>query len=111
MAITMRAPSAVPAGTILMFKSGTSAVVPSTGLVSVPNEDVAELMEAGYVILAYGIATESQRASAVQAAIDTTAPTSTSPYGFSSTVAAAIIAMLNEVRATLVALGAWKGSA
>ncbi len=111
MSITMKSPSAVPAGTILQFKDGTSAMVPATGLVAVPNTDVSDLLEQGYKLLSYGIATEVQRSGAAQAAVDTTAPTSTGPFGFSSTVAAAIIAMLNEVRATLVALGAWKGAA
>lgn len=52
-----------------------------------------------------------QRASADQAAVATTAPTNSSPYGFSQAQATAIIALINELRATLVANGLIKGSA
>ena len=52
------------------------------------------------------------RAGASQVAVSTTASQTTTPYGFStSTQADAIVSMLNEVRATLVAAGYWKGAA
>ncbi|MGA7325307.1 MAG: hypothetical protein WBX25_12660 [Rhodomicrobium sp.] len=50
-----------------------------------------------------------QRSGAVQAAVDTSAPTNATPYGFSQTQAAAIITLLNEIRATLVGAGLMKG--
>ena len=53
-----------------------------------------------------------QRASANQAAVATTAAVSSAPWGFStSTQANAIVTLLNEVRASLVAAGIMKGSA
>lgn len=52
------------------------------------------------------------RAGASQVAVSTTASQTTTPYGFStSTQADAVVSMLNEVRATLVAQGIWKGAA
>jgi len=52
------------------------------------------------------------RASANQAAVTTTAATTTTPYGFStSTQADAIVTLVNELRATLIACGIIKGSA
>lgn len=53
-----------------------------------------------------------QRASANQAAVATTAAASSAPWGFStSTQANAIVTLLNEVRASLVAAGIMKGKA
>lgn len=53
-----------------------------------------------------------QRSGAAQAAVDTTAATNSSPYGFASAEQAdAIVTLLNEIRATLVAKGLMKGSA
>jgi hypothetical protein len=50
-----------------------------------------------------------QRSGAAQAAVPTTAPTNTSPFGFSQAQATAILTLLNEIRATLVGLGLMKG--
>jgi hypothetical protein len=50
-----------------------------------------------------------QRSGAVQGAVDATAPTNATPYGFSQTQAAAILTLLNEIRATLVGIGLMKG--
>jgi hypothetical protein len=50
-----------------------------------------------------------QRSAAAQAAVATTAPTNSSPYGYSQAQATAIITLLNEMRATLVGLGLMKG--
>lgn len=59
----------------------------------------------------YGATPIVQRTSASQAAVVTTAPTNSSPYGFSTSAqAAAIVTLVNELRAALVALGAIKGS-
>lgn len=52
------------------------------------------------------------RASSSQAAVTTTAATSTTPYGFSTSAQAdAIVTLVNEIRASLVACGIIKGSA
>lgn len=58
----------------------------------------------------YNAAPSKQRSGAVQAVLDTTAPTNVSPYGFNQAQATALIALVNEMRATLVALGLMKGS-
>jgi hypothetical protein len=52
-----------------------------------------------------------QRANASQAAVATTAATSTSPFGYMSAQANGIITLVNEIRATLVEKGIMKGSA
>lgn len=60
----------------------------------------------------YGATPIVQRSGAAQAAVTTTAATTTSPWGFStSTQADAIVTLLNEIRATLVAVNLFKGSA
>lgn len=52
------------------------------------------------------------RASAAQAAVVTTAPTSTSPYGFETAAqAAAIVTLVNELRTSLIHAGIIKGAA
>jgi hypothetical protein len=57
----------------------------------------------------YNVAPVQQRSGAAQAAVDTTAPTNASPFGFTQTQAQAIVTLLNEIRATLVAVGLMKG--
>jgi hypothetical protein len=60
----------------------------------------------------YGATPIAQRAGSAQASVDTTAATNVSPYGFATAAQAdAIVTLLNEIRATLVALGLFKGSA
>lgn len=59
----------------------------------------------------HGAAPTAQRAGAAQAAVVTTAPTNSTPYGFTEAQATAIIALLNELRAALVAKGIIKGAA
>jgi UDP-N-acetyl-D-mannosaminuronic acid transferase (WecB/TagA/CpsF family) len=62
----------------------------------------------------YGVTPVTQRASASQAAVETTAAISTTSakWGFStSTQANAIVSLVNEMRAALVAVGIIKGSA
>lgn len=52
-----------------------------------------------------------QRTSASQAAVVTTAPTSTTPFGFTTSAqAAALVTLVNELRAALVEKGIIKGS-
>jgi hypothetical protein len=58
----------------------------------------------------YNGAPVAQRSGAAQAAVPTTAPTNSSPFGFSQAQAEAIIVLLNEIRMTLVGLGLMKGS-
>ena len=52
-----------------------------------------------------------QRAGAAQAAVVTTAATSSTPFGYSEAQANAIVALLNEIRAALVEKGIIKGAA
>ena len=52
-----------------------------------------------------------QRSGAAGAAVAATAATSSTPFGFSEAQANAIVALVNELRATVVALGLHKGSA
>jgi hypothetical protein len=59
----------------------------------------------------YGVTPVTQRTSSTQAAVATTAATSSSPFGFATGAQAdAIVTLVNELRAALVALGAIKGS-
>lgn len=59
----------------------------------------------------YGSTPIVQRTNATQAAVGTTASTTSSPAGYTTTTQAnAIVTLLNEIRATLVALGLMKGS-
>ena len=62
------------------------------------------------LIAFYNATPMAQRAGAAQAAVPTTAPTNSGPYGYSQAQAAAIVTLLNEIRATLVELGLMKGS-
>lgn len=59
----------------------------------------------------YGATPIAQRTSASQAAVTTTASTTTSPAGYSTTTQAnAIVTLVNELRAAMVAIGMIKGS-
>ena len=59
----------------------------------------------------YGVTPIAQRTSANQATVTTTAATTTTPWGYAtSTQANAIVTLVNELQAALVALGAIKGS-
>lgn len=51
------------------------------------------------------------RAGAAQAAVTTTAATSTSPFGFTEAQANATITLVNELRAALIACGIITGAA
>lgn len=59
----------------------------------------------------YGHAGAAQRAGSAQAAVATTAATNSSPYGYAQAQADAIVTLVNELRAALVAVGLIKGSA
>jgi hypothetical protein len=59
----------------------------------------------------HGATPAVQRSGSAQAAVVTTAPTNTTPYGYSTSAqAAAIVTLLNEIRAALVEKGIIKGS-
>ncbi len=52
-----------------------------------------------------------QRAAGSGSAVATTAPTNSTPYGYTTSAqAAAIVTLVNEIRATLVGLGLMVGS-
>lgn len=59
----------------------------------------------------HGATPVAQRAGSAQAAVATTTPTNSSPYGFSQAQATALIALVNELRAALVEKGIIKGAA
>jgi len=59
----------------------------------------------------HGATPTAQRSGSAQAAVAATAATAETPYGYTEAQANAIIALLNEIRATLVAKGLMKGSA
>jgi hypothetical protein len=59
----------------------------------------------------HGSAPVVQRAGAAQAAVATTAATSSTPFGYSEAQANAIVALVNELRAALVEKGIIKGAA
>ena len=59
----------------------------------------------------YGVTPVAQRSGAAQAAVTTTAATSTTPFGFgTSTQAQAVVTLVNELRAALVAVGLIAGA-
>ena len=57
----------------------------------------------------YNVTPVAQRSGAAQAAVPATAPTNSTPYGFSEAQAQAIVTLLNEIRAALVSVGLMKG--
>jgi hypothetical protein len=57
----------------------------------------------------YNVTPVPQRSGAAQAEVPATAPTNSTPYGFSEAQAQAIVTLLNEIRATLVGAGLMKG--
>lgn len=64
------------------------------------------------LVAMHGATPVVQRAGAAQAAVATTAPTNSSPYGFASSAqAAALVTLVNELRAALVEKGIIKGAA
>ncbi len=57
----------------------------------------------------YNVTPVAQRSGAAQAPVPGTAPTNSTPYGFSEAQAQAILTLLNEIRVTLVSVGLMKG--
>lgn len=98
---------------------GAPNTVTTSQLVYVGNKNADGLCvgQSGGKVGFYGTAPIAQRSSASQAAVATTAAVAitsvtTGAYAYaSSTQANAIITLVNELRAALVALGAIKGSA
>lgn len=59
-----------------------------------------------------GVAPTGVRAGAAQAILATTGSTTSTPYGYTTAAQAdAIVTLVNEIRATLIAAGLMKGSA
>lgn len=59
----------------------------------------------------YGATPAAQRSGAAQAAVTTTAATTTSPAGYTTTTQAnAIVTLVNELRAAMVAVGLIAGA-
>lgn len=59
----------------------------------------------------HGVAPTAQRSGSAQAAVSTTASTTTTPAGYATTTQAnAIVTLVNELRAALVAKGIIAGS-
>jgi hypothetical protein len=70
------------------------------------NPDGTVLGQSSFDLISfYNVAPVAQRSGAAQAAVDTAAPTNSSPYGFSQAQAQSIITLLNEIRAALVGVG------
>jgi hypothetical protein len=57
----------------------------------------------------YNAAPVSQRCGEAQAAVPASGPTNVGPFGYTQEQAAAIVTLLNEIRATLVGMGLMKG--
>jgi hypothetical protein len=63
-------------------------------------------------VLLTGRVAPEVRAGAAQAAVVTTASTTTTPYGYATQAQAdALVTIVNEVRTTLINAGLWKGAA
>lgn len=77
------------------------------------NVDGTVLGQSADTLLGFHNATPvAQRSGADQAAVATTGASNSSPYGYTTAAQAdAIVTLLNEVRACLVAKGLMKGSA
>lgn len=88
-----------------------STTTSSQNTLPVPSDGIAIGSATSDKIGMHGATPVVQRTSASQAAVATTAPTQTSPWGFSTSAqAAALITLVNEIRAMLVERGDIKGS-
>lgn len=76
-----------------------------------PHADGVQIGATGEKLGFLGATPIVQRVGAAGVAVATTAATSSTPFGFSEAQANAIVALVNECRATLVALGLHKGAA
>lgn len=60
----------------------------------------------------YGVTPVAQQAGSAQAAVTTTAATSTTPFGYATAAQAdGVVSLLNEIRQSLVDIGLIKGAA
>jgi hypothetical protein len=87
----------------LELADGTNVIVGTTDGSSFGNSTASH-------VSVYGVQPVAQRTSSAQAAVATTTPTNVSPYGYTLAQATAIITLVNELRAALVAFGIIKGS-
>lgn len=76
-----------------------------------PHADGIQIGATGEKLAFLGSTPVVQRVGAAGAAVATTAATSSTPFGFSEAQANAIVALVNELRATMVAVGLHKGAA
>jgi UDP-N-acetyl-D-mannosaminuronic acid transferase (WecB/TagA/CpsF family) len=78
---------------------------------NVPQSDGLQIGSSASALVGfYGATPAVQRSGAAQAAVVTT-PAALTSYGYTQAQADAIVVLLNEIRATLVAAGLMKGSA
>ena len=77
----------------------------SVNLLGDGNNDGTNVGRSGDKLGFYGLTTPIVKPSFTQAAITDTAPVNASAYGFTSAQAAGILALVNEIRAKLVAFG------
>lgn len=61
------------------------------------------------LIAFYNAAPVPQRSGEAQAEVPSSGPTNVGPYGYTQQQAAAIVTLINEIRATLVGVGLMKG--
>ncbi len=110
--------SGATSGTVTLATTFTGGVTLTTLGMTITDVDIALSNTTGTKI---GTATTDklgfynatpivQRTSASQAAVVTTPATNSSPYGYSQAQADAIVTLVNELRAALVAVGLIKGS-
>ena len=106
---------AIGGGAVTVAIEGGAVTVGGTGAVTVGTAASASVRLGAAItqpLGLYGATPVAQRSGAAQAAAATTSATNTSPYGFTTAAQAnALVTLVNELRAALVALGAIKGSA
>ncbi len=73
--------------------------------------DGVQIGQTGEKLAFLGATPVVQRVGAAQAAVAATAATSSTPFGYAEAQANAIVTLLNEIRAALIAVGIIKGSA
>lgn len=80
---------------------------------NVPQQDGLQIGQSASELVAFWGATPIiQRAGAAQAAVATTGASNSTPYGYTTAAQAdAVVSLLNEIRAALVAAGIIKGAA
>lgn len=102
---------AVTATALAVRASGTATLGEAANIVVGTSTGSKIGTATGQKLAFHGSTAVIQRASADQAAVVTTPATNSTPYGYSQAQADAIVTLLNEIRAALVAKGLIKGSA